>query len=62
MLPKLIAFAVTSGLAKKAWDRYRASRPRPPVDITEYVARPAASTPTSRRKAAQRQRREGPGR
>lgn len=47
MLPQIIAFAVTSGLAKKAWDRYRDDRRRrqPLTDITEVVARPAASEP-----------------
>ncbi|MGV3570300.1 MAG: hypothetical protein ACO1PB_06845 [Ramlibacter sp.] len=43
MLPRIIAFAVTSGLAKKAWDRYRDGRKRARLnDITEVVARPAA--------------------
>lgn len=64
MLPKLIAFAVTSGLAKKAWDHYRAGKRRPPEDITNLVGRPEAVDPGSarRRKATPaRRRKEGPG-
>ncbi|MGV3493625.1 MAG: hypothetical protein ACO1OY_07140 [Ramlibacter sp.] len=67
MLRKLIAFAITSGLAKKAWDHYKAER-RPyavePRDITDVVARPAASADPSRRGASRRmgarRRSEGP--
>lgn len=66
LLPKLIAFAVTSGLAKKAWDFYRDPKrrlPADPVDITEVVARPVNSAdPLERRgrKVGARRRREGP--
>lgn len=67
MLRKLIAFAITSGLAKKAWDHYRADR-RPfavePVDITDVVARPTGSADPPRRRAGRRvgarRRTEGP--
>jgi len=49
MLPRLIAFAVTSGLAKKAWDHYRDGRKRSHLnDITEVVARPDAAQPSRR--------------
>lgn len=65
MLPRLIAFAVTSGLAKRAWDHYRDGRRRnrPLQDITEVVARPAAAAPEGKRtKAASTGRKsEGPG-
>lgn len=67
LLRKLIVFAVTSGLAKKAWDEIRKGqgRKRLPVDITEVVARPVATADPSRRRAAAqkmgaRRRREGP--
>ena len=50
MWGKLIAAAVTSGLAKKAWDQYRAPKRQLPVDITEYVARPEAAQPARKRK------------
>jgi hypothetical protein len=62
MLRKLIVFAVTSGLAKKAWDHYRDGRRRPPEDITDVVARPAAeqSQRASRKKSAARRKSEGP--
>jgi hypothetical protein len=67
MLRKLIAFAITSGLAKKAWDHYQDGRRRPanPVDITDVIARPVASADPSQRRATRnlgaRRRREGPG-
>ena len=61
MLPRLIALAVTSGLAVKAWDRYRQPKPRLPEDITELVARPEAARPAKPQKAAKQRRREGPG-
>ncbi|HEY8357245.1 MAG TPA: hypothetical protein VIL30_07250 [Ramlibacter sp.] len=65
MLPRLIAFAVTSGLAKKAWDHYRDGRKRAPLqDITEVVARPAAVQParaTAGRKPATGRKSGGPG-
>ena len=66
LLRKLIAFAVTSGLAKKAWDHYRDPKrrlPAQPVDITEVVARPVSSAdPLERRggRRGARRRREGP--
>jgi hypothetical protein len=65
LLRKLIVFAVTSGLAKKAWDQIRKDQPRLPVDITEVIARPVATADPSRRRAATRRmgarrRREGP--
>jgi len=64
LLRKLIVFAVTSGLAKKAWDHYRQPRGKPPVDITDVVARPVASAnPAERRglrRIGARRRREGP--
>lgn len=64
LLRKLIAFAITSGLAKKAWDHYRKDQPRLPVDITEVVARPVATAdPAERRrtrKLGARRRKEGP--
>jgi hypothetical protein len=64
LLRKLIAFAITSGLAKKAWDHYREPRRRLPVDITDVIARPVASAdPAERRgsrKLGARRRRDGP--
>jgi hypothetical protein len=64
MLRKLIAFAITSGLAKKAWDHYQEGQRKLPVDITDVVARPVASADPSRRRAnarlGARRRREGP--
>jgi hypothetical protein len=68
LLRKLIAFAITSGLAKKAWEHYRDPRRRlaaDPVDITDVIARPVASAdPMERRQGARRmgarRRREGP--
>ncbi len=65
LLRKLIAFAITSGLAKKAWDHYRHPQAKMPVDITEVVARPVATAdPAERRrirKLGARRRKEGPG-
>lgn len=64
LLRKLIAFAITSGLAKKAWDHYRKDQPRMPVDITEVIARPVATAdPAERRRSRKlgaRRRKEGP--
>jgi hypothetical protein len=64
LLRKLIAFAITSGLAKKAWDHYRKDQPRLPVDITEVIARPVATAdPAERRRSRKlgaRRRKEGP--
>jgi hypothetical protein len=65
LLRKLIAFAITSGLAKKAWDHYRKDQRKLPVDITDVVARPVATAdPAQRRHALRRmgarRRKEGP--
>lgn len=63
LIRKLIAFAVTSGLAKKAWDHYRKDQPRMPVDITEVIARPVASADPAERRGRRlgaRRRKEGP--
>lgn len=63
LIRKLIAFAVTSGLAKKAWDHYRRDQPRMPVDITEVIARPVASADPAERRGRRlgaRRRKEGP--
>lgn len=65
LLRKLIAFAITSGLAKKAWDHYREPKRRLPVDITDVVARPVASADPLERRAGlrrvgARRRRDGP--
>jgi hypothetical protein len=68
MLRKLIAFAITSGLAKKAWDHYQQGKVEGkrhlPVDITEVIARPVASADPAQRRGRQRvgarRRREGP--
>ena len=63
LLRKLIVFAVTSGLAKRAWDHYHLPKRRLPVDITDVVARPVASaSPLERRgsRLGARRRREGP--
>jgi hypothetical protein len=65
LLRKLIAFAVTSGLAKKAWDHYREPKRRLPADITDVVARPVATAdPAERRgvlrRMGARRRKEGP--
>jgi hypothetical protein len=67
MLRKLIAFAITSGLARKAWEHYREGHRRmaaDPVDITDVVARPVATADPSQRRAGRnlgaRRRREGP--
>jgi hypothetical protein len=65
LLRKLVAFAITSGLAKKAWDHYRGGKRHLPVDLTEVIARPVATAdPAERRgmrKVGARRRREGPG-
>jgi hypothetical protein len=65
LVRKLIAFAITSGLAKKAWDHYRGARHPMPVDITEVIARPVASADPgekrgSSRRFGARRRKEGP--
>jgi len=58
-------FAVTSGLAKKAWDHHqqKVRRNLPLVDITDVIARPVATAdPAERRgrKVGARRRTEGP--
>jgi hypothetical protein len=64
LLRKLIVFAITGGLAKKAWDQVRKDQRRLPVDITEVIARPAATADPGQRRASRRlgarRRREGP--
>ena len=64
MLRKLIAVAITSGLAKKAWDHYQGGQRRLPVDITDVIARPVAtadpSRPRATRRLGARRRSEGP--
>jgi hypothetical protein len=64
MIRKLIAFAITSGLAKKAWDHYREGQRQLPVDITDVIARPVSSADPSRprpnRRMGARRRSEGP--
>lgn len=64
LLRKLIVFAVTGGLAKKAWDHVRKDQPRLPVDITEVIARPVATADPSQRRSTRRlgarRRRGGP--
>jgi hypothetical protein len=59
MWGKLIAAAVTSGLAKKAWDHYRAPRRDLPEDITNLVGRPEAVEP-QRTQRKPRRKSEGP--
>ena len=65
LLRKLIVFAVTSGLAKKAWDHHQQKeKRRMPVDITEVIARPVSSAApggrSASRKRGARRRSEGP--
>ncbi|HEX7890059.1 MAG TPA: hypothetical protein VF522_11930 [Ramlibacter sp.] len=64
LLRKLFVFAVTSGIAKKAWDHYRGPKQTLPVDITEVVARPVATADPAERRGMRRigarRRREGP--
>jgi hypothetical protein len=53
MLRKLIALAITSGLAKKAWDKYHEKNAAPAADAgkpARKTARPAAR----RRKATEK--------
>jgi hypothetical protein len=63
LLRKLIVFAVTSGLARKAWEQVRKA-PRLPVDLTEVIVRPVASADPAQRRATRRlgarRRRQGP--
>ncbi|TWO69912.1 hypothetical protein FN976_16300 [Caenimonas sedimenti] len=42
MLGKLIAFAISSGLAKKAWDHYQATS-RGRGNVSDVKARPVAA-------------------
>lgn len=66
LLRKLIVFAITGGLAKKAWDQVRKdpNAKHLPVDITEVIARPAAGVDPLQRRATRRlgarRRRGGP--
>ena len=61
MLRKLIAVALTTGLAKKAWDHYREGQRRVPlVDITDVVARPVAVERRGTSRMGARRRKEGP--
>ena len=64
MLRKLIVFAITGGIAKKAWDHVHKEQRRLPVDITDVIARPVGTADPSKRPAARklgaRRRREGP--
>lgn len=63
LVRKLIAFAITTGVAKKAWDHYKGSKRPMPVDITEVIARPVATAdPLERRRSrlGARRRKEGP--
>jgi hypothetical protein len=65
LLRNLIVLAVTSGLAKKAWDRHqRQEKRKNPVDITELIARPVSSADPAEhrqsRKLGARRRSEGP--
>ena len=49
MLRKLIMLAITSGLAKKAWDSYRGKHARTPFPTS---SRPAEGTSKRRTKAS----------
>ena len=61
MLRTLIAVAAGSALAKKAWDRYHAPKPRFPEDITHLVGRPEAVEPQRKRRPAKKSvRQDGP--
>jgi hypothetical protein len=63
LLRKLVAFAITSGLARKAWEHYREGKRRLPVDVTEVVARPVSTASPGERRGLRlgaRRRREGP--
>jgi hypothetical protein len=69
LLRKLFVFAVTSGLAKKAWDHHQQKEHarqyrRMPVDITEVIARPVATADPAERRPGRRmgarRRNEGP--
>jgi hypothetical protein len=67
MLRKIIALAITTGIAKKAWDHYREGQrrlPADPVDITDVIARPVAAADPSQRRATRklgaRRRSDGP--
>lgn len=66
LLRKLVAFAITTGLAKTAWDHYkdRNGKRRLPVDLTDVIARPVATADPAEhrrgRKLGARRRKEGP--
>jgi hypothetical protein len=63
MLPKLIAFAISSGLAKKAWDHFQETR-RARRAVTDVRARPVAAADDApakpHRKSAARRRKAAP--
>ncbi|MBK6009143.1 hypothetical protein JJB11_23850 [Ramlibacter ginsenosidimutans] len=63
LLRKLIVYAVTGGLARKAWKQVRKAPPYLPVDLTDVIARPVASAdPAQRRgtlRVGARRRRQG---
>lgn len=61
MLRKIIAVAITTGLARKAWERYHRGRKGGLMDITDVIARPVAVDRQGARKLGARRRREGPG-
>ncbi len=69
LLRNLIVFAVTSGLAKKAWEVHQRNEKhrhwrQMPVDITEVIARPVASADPAEHRPSRkgaRRRSEGPG-
>lgn len=54
LLRKLIVFAVTGGLARKAWKQVRKTPPYLPVDLTDVIARPVASADPAQRRGTQR--------
>lgn len=54
LLRKLIVFAVTGGLARKAWKQVRKTPPVLPVDLTDVIARPVASADPAQQRATRR--------
>jgi hypothetical protein len=52
MLRKLIAFAITSGLAKKAWEHYREGRQAPRANVNDMEGKPASRRKGRARKSA----------
>ena len=63
LLRKLIVFAVTGGLARRAWKQVRKPPPYLPVDLTDVIARPVVSADPAQRRATRhlgaRRRRQG---